>query len=267
MSENLSFPRSDLLLYVSGEMPAHEASLLEQRMLEDGAFSEAVAAVEFSLMEDFAADMLSARERQQATDWIARSPRRRLEVRIAKQLHRTKTRRGRTFFPVPLRAPAWGALLGLLLLCLLLPLGWKRLHPTQVTPPGRTQSAPASASATPAPLDTILLAAERLRGADTPRQPPVFEIHAGDAIRLQVLLPASSAGEAYAVTVRSREAAAMQPLQFANIAPSGTSGSGFLQVVLPPHSLRAGSQEVEIDSPRSKYKVRFDLRIVPAPDR
>ena len=177
LSENLSFPRSDLLLYVSGEMPAHEASLLE------------------------------------------------------------------------------------------LPLGLRRLHPTQVTPPGRTPGAPASASVMPAPLDTILLAAERLRGADTPRQPPVFQIHAEDAIRLQVLLPASSAAKAYAVMVRSSDAAGTPPLQFTNVAPNVTGGSGFIQVLLPPHSLHARSQEVEIDSPQSKYKVRFDLQILPAPGR
>ena len=272
MSENESYPRDELLLYVSGAMPADQARTLEQRMLEDGDFSSAIEAAEFSLLEDFAAGVLSQGDRRQVSAWIERSSGRRLHVRIARQLHRRAQTRKFTFpsvlsaFPARLRIPLSVVLLGVLALCALIPLKRKMTQRMPASVLDRTYHAPVL----PAPVvlahqDTILLVAERLRGTDISRKPAAFLVHTDDPVRLHVLLPASGSRSSYSVTIHSGDGNRTRPIQFANLKPSGSGDSHFVEMLLPPRSLSTGSQEVQLRSLQTMYTVRFTLSIAPPP--
>ena len=149
-------PRGELLRYLGDSMSVSEREAFELRLIEDGDFSDEIEAVEFDLIEDFAAGIYPSAERKQIAAWIEASPERSAQVLIAQKLHRSSSKRR--------KSASWilwmAALSACIALAVVLPFLQK---PQPATPSGIvTRLAPSSPQE-----NTILLAAQRLRGSET----------------------------------------------------------------------------------------------------
>jgi hypothetical protein len=76
-------------------------------------------------------------------------------------------------------------------------------------------------------------------------------------VRLQVVLPASHTNDDYAVAIRRIGTETV--MDFPKVAVQGPAQAPFLEVTLPPDTLKAGEYATDISAPNDFYKVRFEI--------
>jgi len=231
-------------------MAAAEREAFEQRLIAEDQFSEAVENDQFHLLEDYAAGVLVAEDSQLIDAWIADSPEARRLVAIARGLHRAASR----------RRPGWQLWIGWgvpAAVCAVFAALLLFVHDKRAAQP------PISLATSVAPArsvreDTILLIAERLRGGGrNDRQS--YTVHAGDSVRLQIIIPPSGRDAIYSASIRGKRTGLLPPLHPDIVRGTGDAGAPYLEVSLPPGALLSDHYELELHSREGAYWLSFDI--------
>jgi len=240
-----------LIDYVSNALSADERDAFETRLLEDEFFHRKVEEAEFLLLEAYAEDALPAPVHDRVAAWIASSPHHQRQVEITRSLRRLSAA-DKTSTVSRLRLWALAAAVGIAAVSLF-PLLLRRHTP----PPPPQLTATNSVAPLPLPTreDTILLVAERLRGAK-PAEPSTFQVHAQSAVRLQIIVRSAHATDVYAMDLR-RDGASAPAMHFNALKLQGMPRSLFLEVTIPPHTLEPGSYVAEITAPGERFSIPF----------
>jgi hypothetical protein len=241
-----------LVAYLSRDLSANQREAFENRILEDEFFSQQIEEAQFALLEAYAEGSLPPEVHERLTPWAASSNYAREHLSITRRLKKLSSpsahRRVRS-------ATLWLFAAAACLLFAALPWVFLRRHPS---PPNvaklEPQHVPAPAATTP---NTILLVAERLRGAGPPVQPlETFPIEGSIPLRLQIVLPASHSSNTYSVVVRhitnSRPVA-----RFAGIKTQGPAQTPHIEVILPAHTLQSGEYMADVETPGDLFHVPF----------
>jgi len=241
-----------LIDYVSNALSADERDAFEKRLLEDEFFHRKVEEAEFLLLEAYAEGALPAPVHDRVAAWVASSPHHRRQVEITRSLRRLSAADKTGPSSSRLRLWAVAAAVGIAAVSLF-PLLLRR-H----TPPPALQLT-ATNSVAPLPLtareDTILLVAERLRGAK-PAEPSTFQVHAQSAVRLQIIIRSAHATDVYAMDLRG-DGTSAPAMHFNALKLQGTPTARFLEVTIPPHTLEPGSYVAEITAPSERFSIPF----------
>ena len=244
-ADGTEISRERLIAYLLAELPAEELAALDERLLREEAFAEAVEAARTDLLDEYARGV-QPRERQERIRQALHLPERSdPSVAFARALHtalagaqrRDRDRRVRRSWPTARWALPLAA-------CLLLGVGtwWYR----QAPPAGR-----AVPSLAAAPF-TLLLTPQHLRAAEgvrAVRLPPDLS-----ALRVQIVLAAGA---------RSAEVRVSTPagsMRFDGLAVRHFNATPFVQITLPASALRAGLYRFEVrtvapEASRTQYSV------------
>jgi anti-sigma factor RsiW len=253
LSESKPNSRKKLLHYVSGIMSASDREAFEQRLIEDEEFSNAVEADEFDLVDDYAAGVLPHAERKQISAWIEASPERRARVLIARELHRSSSNPQKSGF-------SWIWWAAGLAACLTLAAVLPFLRQPQPPPPPASV-ATVTEPATSIPTDTILLAAERMRGSRSRNPANTYTVHTGSPTHLQIMIPPSARDSDYMISLQGNAPGSRSPLQFAGVRPQGDTNAPYLELTLPPGTLFFDHYTLELNSPTGSYRLSFNVEV------
>lgn len=201
-------PNDDLRGLLLHRLPAEAAARLEERLLLEDGFLERMQDAEYDLLDDYAADRLSAADRADVERWLLADPVGRQRARVARALRQAQSApvdpsRGET--PGLPRAAAasrrwttvvpWAAGLAAGLLVLIFsPL---RIDLGDGRPAGRASVA-TRGPVLPAPVATLVLLAEVGRGTVPALVPTVGE---AGLVRLQAEVPDPLAGATYRIAL------------------------------------------------------------------
>jgi hypothetical protein len=244
-ADGTEISRERLIAYLLAELPAGELAALDERLLREEAFAEAVEAARTDLLDEYAHGE-QPRERHERIRQALHLPERSdSSVAFARALHtalagvqrRERGRRERRDW----RTARWALPLAA---CLLLGLGtwWYRQGP----PAGR-----AVPSVAAAPF-TLLLTPQHLRAAEgvrAVRLPPGLR-----ALRVQIVLGSGA---------RSAEVRVSTPagsMRFDGLAVRHFNATPFVQIALPASALRTGLYHFEVrtvapEVTRTQYSV------------
>lgn len=243
-----------VLDYLGDSLSAEERDAFEARLLGDELFSRQVEEAEFLLLEAHADGSLPGSVRERIADWIASSPSARRQVEITRALRRITapgaSRRAPHLLLWALAAAACIAAIAI----------FPILHRRHTASPAvlTARNTPVVVSTPPAE-DTILLVAERLRGAtqEAPSLLP-YPVHPGRPVRLQIVIPSAHTGNLYALTVR-REGDDKPVAQFDAIRARESSQAPFIEMMLAPDTLHPGSYVADLSAPSEHFEVAFGV--------
>jgi len=243
-------PRGELLRYLSDSMSVSEREAFELRLIEDGGFSDEIEAVEFDLIEDFAAGISPSAERKQIAAWIEASPERSARVLIAQKLHRSSSKRR--------KSASWMLWIAALSACVALAAVLPFLPGPQPAPSSSmiTRLAPSSPR-----QNTILLAAERLRGSETTSAATTYPVYPDSPARLQIMLPPADGRTAYSVILQDNEPGAGPLVHLSSITPQGDASAPYLELTLLPGALRSGEYTLQLRSRKGNYRLSFKVKV------
>jgi hypothetical protein len=109
------------------------------------------------------------------------------------------------------------------------------------------------------PENTILVIAERLRGAKSSAQSPeTYRIREDSPLRLQIVLPSSRLSNSYSVIVRSDQNSTLMA-QFATVNVQGPAEAPYVEIVLPPHTLPSGEYITDVRTQGDLFRLRFRI--------
>jgi hypothetical protein len=247
--------RAEFLNYLSGKMPEAERDAFETRLLAEQDLSDAVAMLEYELLDELAAGTLREDERRTVADWAQGSEARRRRVAVSGLLRQRKIAQS--------RRPGWKAA-GFLLMAASLAVAvvlvvWRQESALHRPNGGQSTSQTVqTASAAPAPVrpDTILLVAERLRG--TEEAPVVYRLHRDTPLRVQVIVPPSSEDQSYSLKI-SRVGDRQFVLERDKVTPTVVGGLRFVDVLFPANALDAGSYVAVLRAGSGAWTSKFSV--------
>jgi hypothetical protein len=243
---------AQLLAYLGRNLSTEEREAFESRLLEEEFFSRQIEQAEFLLLEEYAEGSLPEEVRTRLADWIDSSADARRQVEITRSLRRIATS------PAKRRAPRvqWWAMVAAACIAAvaLLPLLHRR-HSSAPTPLV-ARNTPNAVPSSPTAEDTILLVAERLRGAAPAPARVAYSVHPERTVRLQIVVPSAQIGSVYTVVVRP-EGVNTPVARFETVPVQGSPQAKFIQVKLPAHMLEAGDYAVELSAPGERFDVPF----------
>jgi hypothetical protein len=246
-------PRGELLRYLGDSMSVGEREAFELRLIEDGDFSAEIEAVEFDLIEDFAAGTSPSAERKQIAVWIAASPERSARVLIAQKLHRSSSKRR--------QSASWVLWVAALSTCIALAAALPFLRGPRPAP-SATRSSTATRLAPSSPRqNTILLAAERLRGSETTSAATTYPVYPDSPARIQIMLPPADGRTAYSVILQDNEPGAGPLVRLSGITPRGDASAPYLELTLLPGTLRSGQYTLQLRSSTGNYRLPFKVKV------
>ena len=246
-ADGTEISRERLIAYLLAELPAGELAALDERLLREEAFAEAVEAARTDLLDEYAHGVQPGERRERIRQALHLPERSDPSVAFARALHtaladsqrRDRGRRERRGW----RIARWALPLAA---CVLLGVGtwWYR----QAPPAGR-----AVPSLAAAPF-TLLLTPQHLRAAEgvrAVRLPPDLS-----ALRVQIVLGAGAGAGSAEVRV-STPAGSMR---FDGLAVRHFNATPFVQITLPASALRAGLYRFEVrtvapEASRTQYSV------------
>jgi hypothetical protein len=242
-----------LVAYLSRDLSADQREAFETRILEDEFFSQQIEEAQSALLEAYAEGSLPREVRERLTPWASSSSYARQHIAISRSLERISSsspRRGARNGTVWLFAIA-----ACLLLAAISTMFVRRHTAPSLVAKLEPQHRPAPAPAPPE--NTILLIAERLRGA-SPSAPSVetYRIREDSPLRLQIVLPSSRLSSSYSVVVRSDQDSKLM-VKFATVKVQGPAQASYVEVVLPPHSLISGEYIADVRAPGDLFHLRF----------
>jgi hypothetical protein len=246
-------PRGELLRYLGDSMSVSEREAFELRLIEDGGFSDEIEAVEFDLIEDFAAGISPSAERKQIAAWIEASPERSARVLIAQKLHRSSSKRQKNATWI-LWIPALSACIALATVLLL-------LRGPQPAPSATSSSTVTSHAPSSPRQNTILLAAERLRGSETTSAATTYPVYPDSSTRLQIMLPPADGGTAYSVILQDNAPDSGPLVHLSRVTPQGDASAPYLELTLLPGALRSGEYTLQLRSRTGNYRLSFKVKV------
>jgi anti-sigma-K factor RskA len=250
-----------LVAYLSGSLSADQRELFEARILEHEFFSQQIEEAQFALLEAYAEGSLPREVHEHLTPWASSSDYARQHIAISRSLERISSSsslrgvRNRTVWLLAIAA------------CLLLA-AFSPMFLQRHSAPSVVAKLEPQRGATPAPAppeNTILLIAERLRGANSSTLSlETYQIREDSPLRLQIVLPSSRLSSSYSVVVRSDRNNKLMA-QFAPVKVQGLAGTPYVEVVLPPHTLPSGEYTADVRSPADLFHLRFRTADLPIP--
>jgi len=255
MQSSESGLRAGFIDYIANRMSGEERLRFEQRLLADQEFSDAAAACEQELIDDYASGQLTREERETVAAWIAGSPARQQRVKMARALMTLQHEPKRSSRPV-------AALLALAAciaagVALVVAHGvWQRnvVSPQIAAATQPRAVAPVASAVKP---DIILLVAEHLRG---PEQEPSFFIHRGAPVKLQIAVPHAPESSSFEVRVVALNGRRQIVADEKGIALSSTKGLQYLAIDLQPDALTQGSFAATVKSGDEVFILRFGVK-------
>lgn len=237
--------RGRLIGYLLGELAAEELAAIDERVLRDDAFAEALEALRTDLLDEYALGTVSASERERIGRALNLSGEADASLRFARALHRQLDRAGggrqrawrvRARWALPIAASV------------LLVFGawwyWPAAHES------RNGSALGRET-----VYTLLLRPARLRGAEGMR---TVQIPAG-VTTLQVQIELRGTGPFAEVSLQGPG----QRLRFRHLPVRTFSGVRFVQFSVPRSALQTGRYTLEVRSPDATEALRhYSLWIV-----
>lgn len=246
--------RAMLIAYITGTLSPEERESFDRRVLEDEFFSQQIEELQFQLVDEYVAGSLPEPLRHAVGAWIASSEHWKQHAEITRALvklssssaDRRALRRVATTVAAAIFVTA------------AITYSWVRLHRTNSAP--RTVATVAVNAQHPAAHrpDTVLLIAERLRSvtpSDT--KPLVYRVHRDTPVRLQVVLPPSHTSNDYAVALRQEQTGQLTNLPRTTV--QGPTQAPFLELMLPPNTLKAGNYTAQVSAPNDSYQLRFQI--------
>jgi hypothetical protein len=245
--------RATLIAYITHTLSPEERESFERSVLDDDFFSGQIGDAEFVLVDEYVAGSLPEPLRHAVAAWVASSEHWSRHAEITRSLVKVSSSlRGRHFRRVLVGIAA--------VVCVAAGIAYSLLRPQK---PGSAAQTVAKAEVSgehiqAPPPDTILLVAERLRSAGAAdRKALVYQVHSGAPVRLQIVLPASHTNSDYAVAIR-RSGTGMV-MNFPKATVRGPAQTSFLELILPPNTLKAGEYAADVSAPNDSYEVRFEI--------
>jgi hypothetical protein len=251
--------RVRFLRYIAAALSESENEQFEQRLLADQEFSDATAACEQELIDDYAAGGLSSDDARTLQPWIESSPRRMQRIATARALqHRSRPKRWGARKPLPILLVAACLLViagGLLHLA-----GRKRQTRPSAMELAKNAAPPISTPAQRRGLgdnpSVVLLMDERTRGKDSV---PVYRIKPHAPIELQVLLAGKVARNEFGLELNSNDGRRIATWK--GLKPTSKHGWAYLSVDLPADSLPpAFYQTVVREGGAGTSTIAFEIR-------
>jgi anti-sigma-K factor RskA len=247
--------RATLIAYITKTLSSEERERFERRVLEDDFFSRQIEEAQFALVEEYLTGSLPQPLHHDVAAWVASSEHWTRHAEITRSLVKlsSSSRSRHTFRRVLVGIAA--------VVCVAAGIASSWLH---LRKPGSAVQTVAkvevsSENSPTHPPDTVLLVAERLRSAEpVDRKPLVYRVHSGVPVRLQVILPASHTNPHYAVAIRQNGTGIV--MNFSEATVRGPAQAPFLELILPPNTLKAGEYAADISAPNDSYAVRFEIR-------
>jgi len=239
-----------LLRYLSGELDDAESDAVEERLLSDDAFSNAMREARDELLEAYAAGKLDEQQRERIERALIATPEQRDAARFAGALRnhvhagagsdRLRQAAGKA------KWSRWSGA-GLLAACLIIAVCgaavWRRVHTAgpnsqpgqQVASAQAPSGPPPSARAPGQPAFVLLLGINRTRSSDS--VPRVVVPKGARSLKVQILLRSSEYADAYKVLVRN--GSGKTQAQFYAVSPKELDSDKFLDLDLPITDLRS----------------------------
>jgi anti-sigma-K factor RskA len=247
--------RATLIAYITRTLSWEERERFERRVLEDDFFSRQIEEAQFALVEEYLTGSLPQPLHHDVAAWIASSEHWTRHAEITRSLVKLSS-----FSPS--RHTLRRVLVGIAaVICVAAGIAYSWLHLRKPSSAAQTVAKVevSRENTSTHPPDTVLLVAERLRSAEpADRRPPVYQVHSGVPVRLQVVLPASHANHDYAVAIRQNGTGIV--MNFSGAKVQGPAQAPFLELILPPNTLKAGEYAAVITAPNDSYTVRFGIR-------
>jgi hypothetical protein len=258
LSESSHNIRLKLLRYIAGSLSELDRTMFEQQLLDDQAFSDAVAFCEQELIDAYSRKELNQQEMLLLTPWIECSPRRIQRVAIAHTILPSapkpvaQTRRvlraialaacvvAAVFIPIKRRISS-------------LPSGTIASSSSTSTTPPQVDPTPVS----PLKPDVILLAVERIRGD---QEPATYSVHRNRPLRLQIMLDRASVHSRYGLQIVSLSKPHDIVVTQNNLQAKSIGQQLYLSVDLPVGSLQPSAYSVSVTRPGSTLVSTFTLR-------
>ena len=250
--------RASFLLYITGRLPEPDKTRFEEQLIEDQDVSDAAAACEQQLIDNYALHRLDAEETRAIGLWIEASPERVERVAMARALFQATPQQGqrrKKRANIALAAAASLLVAGTLYL-----VNSKMSHHKQQTPQLSASNtaprdhAPSAAEARP---DVVLIAAERTRGE---KATATYQVHRENPIQLQVVLPGETAHSGYQLRIASLADQSKTLLQRDGLDAQSMAGQLYLTVTLPPGSLPPATYTASVSRQGDTLVSNFALK-------
>ena len=227
--------RASFLRYITGRLPEPDKTRFEERLLEDQDFSDAAAACEQELIDNYALRRLDAEEARAIGLWIEASPERVERVTMARVLLRATPQRGQPKKKTNITLAAAASLLAAATLYLVnSKLSHHEQQATQLSASNSPLQEQTAATAATTKPDIVLIAAERTRGE---QKTVTYQIHRESPIQLQVLLPGETNRSGYQLRIVSLTDPGKTLLEQNELEAQSIAGQLYLTATLRPGSL------------------------------
>lgn len=249
--------RASFLQYITGRLPEPDRTRFEELLLEDQDFSDAAAACEQELIDNYVLHRLDEEDARAIGLWIEASPERVERVTMARALlQATPQTRRKKKTNIALAAAA-----SLLVAATLYLVNTKMLRheqsTTQLSAANTAPQNPAPPAAATTKPDIVLIAAERTRGE---QKTATYQVHRENPIQLQVVLPGETAHSGYQLRIASLADQSKTLLQQNDLEAQLISGQLYLTVTLPPGSLPPATYTASISRHGDTLVSTFTLK-------
>ncbi len=245
--------RAGLIGYIANRMGGEERLRFEERLLADQEFSDAAAAVEQDLIDDYAAGRLAKDEHAVVEQWIAGSPARQQRVRMAGSLFASRHKPARRNQQIA----AWLALAACIAGAAVLVMHSVRQRNVQRRETAMTPKPPATLPLAAIKPDVILLSVAQVRGL---AKGPSFTIHRDAPVTLQVVMPGEDERKGYGLRVVALEGKERTVFEEKGLDANAIVMEPYLEVNLPAGTLAPGAYAAVVSRGGSTSIVRFRVQ-------